>query len=180
MVTSDTLNNFFTYDFISSKNSNGDSAWFRTGKIVSYDNIKYHASFQAAVESTLPRGYIIAAEFSNVAKLLKKHGVRIDSLNSTKSYSGEWFVIDEMTKAQRNFEGHKMVTVSGNFVAGKQKFKKGDYIIDLAQPLANLIFYMLEPQSDDGLVSWNFFDSYFEKLGVNNKPVKYPVFKYIH
>jgi dipeptidyl-peptidase-4 len=37
----------------------------------------------------------------------------------------------------------------------------------------------LEPQSDDGLINWNFFDSYLEKQGVNNKPVDYPVFKYI-
>jgi len=180
MVPSDTLDNFITYDFISSKNSDGSSGWIRTGKIVSYDNIKYHASFQATVESTLPRGYIIPAEFSDVIKLLRNHGVRVDLLTNTKVYAGEWFVIDEMTKAQREFEGHKMATVSGNFVTGKQKFKKGDYIIDLAQPLANLIFYMLEPQSDDGLVSWNFFDSYFEKHRVNNKAVKYPVFKYIH
>lgn len=48
----------------------------------------------------------------------------------------------------------------------------------MAQPLTNLIFYMLEPQSDDGLVTWNFFDEYFEKNEVNEKNVIYPVFKY--
>jgi hypothetical protein len=51
-------------------------------------------------------------------------------------------------------------------------------MVDLAQPLANLIFYMLEPQSDDGLIAWNFLDSF---LGADTgifSPVDYPIFKY--
>ncbi len=47
------------------------------------------------------------------------------------------------------------------------------------QPLTNLIFYLLEPQSDDGLLTRNFLDSYLEKKNVNNQPVAYPVFKYV-
>ena len=72
-----------------------------------------------------------------------------------------------------------MASVNGSFGAATKRFKKGDFVVDLAQPLSNLIFYLLEPQSDDGLINWNFFDSYLEKQGVNNKPVDYPVFKYI-
>ncbi|MGC5276209.1 hypothetical protein ACPXAM_24025, partial [Escherichia coli] len=56
--------------------------------------------------------------------------------------------------------------------------EKGDYMIDLAQPLANLIFYMLEPQSDDGLLCWNFFDTYFEMNSIASQQVVYPIFKY--
>jgi hypothetical protein len=48
----------------------------------------------------------------------------------------------------------------------------------LAQPLGNLAFYLLEPQSDDGLVTWNFFDDYFDKAGIATKPVEYPIFKF--
>lgn len=36
---------------------------------------------------------------------------------------------------------------------------------------------MLEPQSDDGLLTWNFFDAYFESKGIDKKEVEYPVFK---
>jgi hypothetical protein len=46
-------------------------------------------------------------------------------------------------------------------------------VVDAAQPLANLIFYLLEPQSDDGLTTWNFFD---DQIGEGN--TIYPVFKY--
>lgn len=71
-----------------------------------------------------------------------------------------------------------MASLLGEFKPATKRFKKGDYWVDLAQPLANLIFYMLEPQSDDGLVTWNFFDAYFEAQGIKEKPVEYPIFKY--
>jgi len=90
---------------------------------------------------------------------------------------GEVFVIDRLERSDRKFEGHFMATVEGTFTQQTKTFKKGDYFIDMAQPLTNLIFYMLEPQSDDGLLNWNFFDEYLKSRGVNTKKVEYPVFK---
>jgi len=52
-------------------------------------------------------------------------------------------------------------------------------MVDMNQPLANLIFYMLEPQSDDGLATWNFFDEYLINAGVEKNPVDFPVFKFL-
>jgi hypothetical protein len=90
----------------------------------------------------------------------------------------ESFFIEKWNKSPRKFEGHNMVSVEGTFNAREMLAKKGDFIIDMAQPLANLIFYMLEPQSDDGLLSWNFFDQMLKSSNVPFSPVEYPVFKY--
>jgi hypothetical protein len=163
MQSGEVLNDFRTYDYAAIKNGNGLDKFVRTGNIVTYDNVNYHAKFVAELESTLPRGYIIPAEFSSIAEHLKKQGVIVQQLSKTKTFRGENFTITTLERSARKFEGHFMATVKGNFSASTRKFKKGDYIIDLAQPLANFIFYLLEPQSDDGLVSWNFFDNYLEK-----------------
>lgn len=180
MTSGETLSNFRTYEYIKSTTADSSAAWMRTGKIVTYDNVKYHGVFKATMEATLPHGYVIPSEFPQIAGLLKKHGVIVKQLPASKVFSGEVFTISQLTKAERKFEGHHLVRLEGSFVPAKQRYKKGDYIVDLAQPLANLIFYLLEPQSDDGFVNWNFFDSYLERHDVNNKPVQYPVFKYIH
>lgn len=180
MEAGEKLTDFRTYDYISLNKPDGSSRLLRTGKVASYDDVNYHGTFQPTVEATLPRGYIIPARFTNVVQLLKQHGVTISQLPKSKRFSGELFLIDSLQKAEKKFEGHNMAIAHGRFVKADRTFKKGDFIIDLAQPLANLIFYFLEPQSDDGLVTWNYFDSYFEKQGVNNKAVEYPVFKYIH
>lgn len=178
MVTSEKLNDFRTYDYVSTKGADGKTEYLRTGNVVCFDSVNYYGTFKAEVESTLPRGYIIPVEFAAIAEHLKKHGVKVEQLKKPVSYSGERFEISELKKAQRKFEGHYMATLTGEFKKETKKFRKGDYIVDLAQPLANFIFYLLEPQSDDGLVNWNFFDSYIEKQKADNKRVVYPVFKY--
>jgi hypothetical protein len=178
MVESETLNNFRTYAHIGYKKQDGTNDFLRIGNVVTYNNVKYHGKFEPQTESTLPRGYIIPAKFSNIVEHLKKHGVKVEQLTKSQTFQGEIFNVNALEKSKRKFEGHFMATAKGDFVASSKKFSKGDYKIDLAQPLANFIFYLLEPQSDDGLMNWNFFDNYFAEQGVDNKTVAYPVFKY--
>jgi hypothetical protein len=178
MDSATTLNHFPTYDYVRVKKTDGPEQFLRTGNIVYYDNVTYYAKFTPEVEATLPRGYVIPAGFAFIAEHLKKHGVHVRQLSASQSFTGEIFTVTALEKSTRKFEGHFMATARGGFSAATKKFGKGDYVVDLAQPLANLIFYMLEPQSDDGLVTWNFFDAYFEKQDLKNKPSPYPVFKY--
>jgi hypothetical protein len=178
MVPLEQLNDFRTYDFIPYTKPDGTPGFYRTGKIVQFNNIDYHAKFDAEVEATLPRGYVIPAAFAHVAENLRKHGVSVTTLTKNQTFTGEVFTVERLDKAQRKFEGHLMARANGKYAAAKMKFGKGDFLVDLAQPLGNLAFYLLEPESDDGLVTWNFFDDYFEKQGIGNKPVAYPVFKY--
>jgi hypothetical protein len=34
----------------------------------------------------------------------------------------------------------------------------GSFLVSTAQPLGRLAVYLLDPESDDGLTTWNFFD----------------------
>jgi hypothetical protein len=55
-------------------------------------------------------------------------------------------------------------------------FPAGTLVVRTAQPLGNLIAYLLEPQSNDGLVVWNFFDRYLvPQWGMGYSPC--PVYK---
>ena len=58
-------------------------------------------------------------------------------------------------------------------------FPAGTIVVRTAQPLGNLIAYLLEPQSNDGLVFWNFFDRYLvPQWGSGYNP--YPVYKVLN
>ena len=172
------LNGFRTYDYTSFMKPDSSTRFVKTGNVVSYDNVTYYGEFKDTVESTLPRGYIIPAAMLAIADHLTKQGVKVEKLDKEERFSGEIFTIEKITKASRKFEGHFMASAEGKFEPAARSFQKGDYKIDMAQPLANLIFYMLEPQSDDGLLTWNFFDAYLEQNGIATKPVEFPVFKY--
>ena len=47
----------------------------------------------------------------------------------------------------------------GKYSAAKTSFPAGTIIVRTAQPLGRLVFYLLEPESEDGLTTWNFFDA---------------------
>jgi Zinc carboxypeptidase len=172
------INNYRTYDHREVKGADGKIKYVRAPNIIELSNIVNYSAFEATVESTLPKGYIIPAELEFIAKHLEKQGATVTKLSKNAKATGEVFTVNKITKGGRAFEKHLMLTVEGEFAPATQRFKKGDFMVDLAQPLANLIFYMLEPQSDDGLVTWNFFDEYFEANGIADGAVKYPIFKY--
>ena len=174
----ETIVKYRAYDHREVKDAEGKITYVRAPNIVELDGVVNYSAFKATVESTVPKGYVIPAELEFIAKHLEKQGATVTKLTKNANVKGEEFTIVSMKKGGRAFEKHNMITVEGAFAPASQKFKKGDFIVDLAQPLANLIFYMLEPQSDDGLVTWNFFDEYFEANSIADGAVKYPVFKY--
>jgi hypothetical protein len=58
-------------------------------------------------------------------------------------------------------------------------YPAGLYHVDMAQPLANVAFYCLEPEVVDGLAGWNYFNDYLKSRGAPGNSVVYPVFKYL-
>ena len=171
------LEGYRTYDYQLKNDSS--SEYLRMPNIVSYDDVTYFARFEPLEESVLPRGYLISKDFPEVIENLRMHGVKVEQLSGPVSAEGEYFLAKELRSSGRPFEGHRMSELKGEFRPGARTFEAGDFKIDLNQPLANLIFYLLEPRSDDGLVTWNFFDAYFKKEGIDRYPVSYPVFKYL-
>lgn len=178
MVPLKKLDKFITYDYVQKQKNDGSIENVRIGKISQYKDVTYHARFEPTLEATVPQGYVIPAQFSKIADNLRMHGIKVDLLTKSTSLKGEVFQIEKFEKAKQTFQGHAMAQAEGNFVPATKRFSKGDFIVEMNQPLANLIFYLLEPQSDDGLLTWNFWDDYIEANKAENKPLEYPVFKY--
>ncbi|WP_169331275.1 M14 family metallopeptidase [Balneola vulgaris] len=177
MIPTDENFTLRTYNYIPYKDDEGRERYVRSGEIIDVPNVQNYSKFEATVEATLPRAYIIPKEMKHIVDHLEKQGVIVEELGRRKKYSGEVFTVTNFTQNERAFEKHNMVQIEGDFKSASKRYGKGDYYVDMAQPLTNLIFYMLEPQSDDGLVTWNFFDEYFKSNGVDSKPVEYPIFK---
>lgn len=169
--------NYRTYDYIPYINKKGKKSYIRSGKIIDVKNVANLSKFDATVTTKLPRGYYLPKSMKHIVNHLRKQGIKVTELKRRKRVKGETFMIDELKNSRRKFEGHFMARVTGKYIQETKTFKKGDFYVDMAQPLTNLAFYMLEPQSDDGLVTWNFFDAYLKEKGIENKAVTYPVFK---
>lgn len=158
--------------------ANGRKRQRPTGNLNWLENIKHSNHFVPVKLSTVPRTYIFPAELANVAQKLQDHGIIVKKTEKKVKIECEEFVISKYTQAEREgYGGHKMVTLDGIFKPVKKTIPAGSYYVDMAQPLAWLTFYMMEPQSDDGLVFWNYFDEFLKKAGVEKGGVAYPVLK---
>jgi zinc carboxypeptidase len=121
--------------------------------------------FAATKSQSLPRAYLFRNEDGMktvVAKLLA-HGVAVEELTEPLTAEVESFVIDEVKKAARAFQGHAEVRLKGRMQEETVQFPAGSILVRTSQPSASLIFYLLEAESDDGFVNWNFLDAYLEK-----------------
>lgn len=167
-----------TYDYYLMPNKNRSKDPLRLANVLTLKNVNYHALFSPATSSSIPNGYIIPSKFQTVIDLLKLHGLLMEQLVEDRRFEGEQFNIDSLQVSTYLFEHHNAVQLEGYFSKATYQAKKGDYILRMNQPLSHLAFYLLEPQSDDGLVNWNFFDKYFYQSKVNKKQVIYPVFKF--
>jgi hypothetical protein len=129
--------------------------------------------FAATRSVPRPRAYLMPPDKGQVKVLdtLLAHGIAVEVVSRPFKTEVESFVIDEVKRAARTFQGHQTVKLVGKPRSETVEFPPGTLLVRAAQPLGTLASYLLEPESDDGLVTWNFLDDSL----VQGKPV--PIFK---
>ena len=137
---------------------------FRTIRMPVYD--RFAPSRQAA----RPAGYLLPPQHADIAELLQAQGVVIQRLERSWSGRIEAFRVDSLTVA-RPFQGHRLVGVEGAWSARADSVTPGWFYVSTAQRLGVLAAYLLEPESEDGYVTWNFFDRDLRPRG------EYPVLR---
>lgn len=147
----------------------------RTGRYVTVP-MPVFDRFRPTLVAPVPERYVIPAGDTAAVRVLRQHGIVVTA--QSQSFpgadmvgNGYVFMIDSTTVAERPFQGHREMRLTGKWRRETRKIEPGSFIVDTVQPLGLLAVYLLEPQSDDGLVNWNYFDSVLRPGGL------YPVFK---
>jgi hypothetical protein len=115
--------------------------------------------FTAARREWLPAGYLLPARFTELVELLRRQGILVDQLRESGTVPAEIFTVDSVTVGPL-FEGHRTVQSEGRWSSGPTDttVTAGWYLVQTDQPLGLLAAYLLEPASEDGLVTWNLLD----------------------
>jgi len=124
---------------------------FRTAPMKIFDR------FTPTLTRPAPWGYAIAATDTAAFNLARLHGLEISRLSAEwRGDAGPQFVVDSTVIAPQAFEGHRLVRLVGRWEPGRPvTLAAGSYIVRVAQPLGVLTMYLLEPESDDGIVAWD-------------------------
>jgi hypothetical protein len=132
-----------------------------------------YGTFAATRSVSAASAYLIernAAADAVIAKLLA-HGIDVEALTEPLILDVHEFMVSKITRSSRMVQGHFAIKLRGEYKSESKTFPAGTILVRTAQPLGLLAAYLLEPESDDGLADWGFFDN----TTAEGKP--FPVFK---
>jgi hypothetical protein len=125
-------------------------------------SVTVYDRFTSTARRRVPDEYIVPALSSGlhevVERKLREHGIQVERFSAATRRAVEQFVIGEVRHAAQAFQGHRAVSLQGSFESRPMNVPAGSLSVSTKQPLGRLVFYLLEPESDDGLTTWNFFD----------------------
>jgi hypothetical protein len=130
-----------------------------TEKIKTY-TIPYFSDYVGKKDVPFPYAYLIDVPDGDIVIKLLQHGLVVERLQEDVTLEVRSFKLTGLKTPELPYQGHHPNQVKGEFSVEKKDFPAGTYIVATAQPLGNLAAYLLEPESDDGLLYWNFFDRY--------------------
>ena len=115
--------------------------------------------FVAARKEQVPPGYLIPPRLGELVTLLRNQGIAVDAITAGERATVETFTVESLL-VDSLFEGHRTVRVEGHWnpQAVDTLTSPGWYLVKSDQPLGTLAAYLLEPASEDGVVTWNLLD----------------------
>jgi hypothetical protein len=131
----------------------------RTG-VIKLVRMPIMASFTPILTSTLPYAYAFDENAARaLLPILEVHGIAVDQLDAPASASVQSFRVDSVIDRGRSETSRMLKDLNGTWnEATMRTLSRGTYIVRAGQPYGLLAFYLLEPESEDGLARWSFFD----------------------
>ena len=164
-----------TYEAELINDSNGRKNYRRTEKQKDV-TVPYFIDYYPTKNVRFPFAYLITTSDPVITDLLKTHGIKLEKLSSDSKIEVQQFEISDLKGTTRLNQGHYTNSINGKYISGPVDFPAGTIVVRTSQRLGSLAAYLLEPQSNDGLVFWNFFDRYLvPQWGIGYNP--FPVYK---
>jgi hypothetical protein len=117
-------------------------------------------SFRSQKQLALPKAWAIAEPSEDLLDRLRRHGIQFQQLDAGRKIVAARFAVTAKKKPKRPYQGHQELVLDGQWQQpAPVELGKGAIVVTARQPLARLAAQLLEPQSEDSLSSWNFFES---------------------
>ena len=132
--------------------------------------VEFWGRYEPTLQVPLPYAYVIPNAGQNIMDNLANHGVQISRLTMPARLTVKARTVTVIRKNPTAFQKHHMMQLETEDHDEVREFPAGTCIVRTSQPLGRLAAWLLEPESCDGLVTWNFFD------GVLQEGIQVPVY----
>ena len=115
--------------------------------------------FTAARKEARAAGYLIPARMKELVELLLHQGITVEVTTRPLRTQVHVFAVAALY-VDSLFEGHRPLRAEGRWGPRSvdSSVVAGWYLVRTDQPLGTLAAYLLEPASEDGVVTWNLLD----------------------
>jgi hypothetical protein len=114
--------------------------------------------WQTTRTATRPWGYLLPPSLTKVVPLLLQHDITVKRLAEPVELEVEVFYATEITHEQY-FQAHYLKAVKGEKRTETISLPAGSFFVPSGQPMSNFISYILEPETNDNLVTWGYLDN---------------------
>ena len=142
------------------------------GKTVATDqprdyDVEYWGDVTPTKTVQRPWAYLIptGSHSKDVLENLQLHGISLESLREPAELDVEVYQVNKFDRDPQEFQKHRLASLSVTQKTAKRQVAAGTIVVKTTQPLAALIVTLLEPESQDGLATWNYFDEVLGEPG---------------
>lgn len=122
---------------------------------------RHYSEFEPSKRVVRPFAYSLPASEAKVLEKLRHHRIGVERLTAEIGTETEVAVIRKIETSPSRDAGNAPrieTVVAADPRREGRKLPAGSLLVRTAQPLGNVAIYLLEAESDDGLVRWNVFD----------------------
>ncbi|MDG2014261.1 MAG: DPP IV N-terminal domain-containing protein, partial [Pirellulaceae bacterium] len=131
--------------------------------------VTFFGDYRPTTTVTMPDAYAFPTEMSFLAERLQMHGIQVEQLTDQASneppLKGRAYQISAIDRSPRSFQKHNMVKLEVAAELEDVNIPANSFIVSTRQPLGRLVSYVLEPETNEGFVTWNFLDPWLSVGG---------------
>lgn len=132
-----------------------------TGEPKLYANIPVVANTKADVIVSRPIAYYIPPQWNTVIERLSLHGIRMTRIEKSTQITAQQYHFSQPVFSKADYEGRQTVTANTMSKKVTASLPAGTMRVATDQPLGDLAMLLLEPQAEDSLFYWGFFNTIF-------------------
>lgn len=121
------------------------------------ENREIFLRYRPTRTTSRPLGYILPPSMAKVLPVLLDHGITVHRFTQPTSLELEVYRATEVRRDEY-FQGHYLKSVTATKSTETVDVPAGSYYISTAQSRGNLVAYMMEPETDDNLITWGWVD----------------------
>lgn len=136
----------------------------------SLENVPVYLRWQPTRTTPRPVGYLMPAAMASVVPILLDHDIAVYRFSGDDTMNAEVYYATNV-RTESYFQGHYLKAVDVEKEVETVEVQEGWFWIPTSQSMGNLITYLMEPETDDNLITWGWTDHILEETPESEEQV---------